>query len=97
MADVHIEHSTIIPAGGWPKFQQLGLDQSWLPKQLAPLGYSSYFTGKFINLFSLGPSDTNACPKGFDVFDPLTDASVYNYIDFDFVPQVRGGKQLGAD
>lgn len=81
---------TLLPccAGGWPKFQSLGLDKYWLPRHLGPLGYSTFFSGKFINLFGLGPKDTNACPKGFDVFDPLTDASVYNYIDFDFVPQV---------
>lgn len=74
-------------AGGWPKFSKLQLDKRWLPRYLGPLGYTTYFTGKFINNFDLTPDDTASCPRGFDVFDPLTDATVYQYINFDFLPQ----------
>ena len=64
----------------------------WLPRFLQPLGYNTYFTGKFINYFDLAPGDR--CPQGWSMFDPLTDQTVYQYTDFDFLPQVRAGAIL---
>ncbi|KXZ51604.1 hypothetical protein GPECTOR_12g568 [Gonium pectorale] len=83
----HNVTSNQAPQGGWGKFQSLGLDNDWLPTWLRPLGYRTYFTGKFINLFDVAPGDTRNCPKGWDMFDPLTDKSVYDYVNYDFMPQ----------
>ncbi|KAG2448680.1 hypothetical protein HYH02_006037 [Chlamydomonas schloesseri] len=83
----HNVTSNQAPQGGWKKFQGLNLDKSWLPLKLKPLGYNTYFTGKFINLFDVPAGDTKNCPKGWDMFDPLTDKTVYDYINYDFTPQ----------
>ncbi|GLC42652.1 hypothetical protein PLESTB_001123900 [Pleodorina starrii] len=83
----HNVSSNQAPQGGWGKFQSLNLDSDWLPTWLKPLGYNTYFTGKFINLFDVAPGDTKNCPKGWDMFDPLSDKSVYDYVNFDFLPQ----------
>ncbi|EFJ48854.1 hypothetical protein VOLCADRAFT_90537 [Volvox carteri f. nagariensis] len=83
----HNVTSNQAPQGGWGRFQAQKLDAEWLPLWLKPLGYNTYFTGKFINLFDVPPGDVKNCPKGWDMFDPLTDKSVYDYINYDFVPQ----------
>ncbi|GFR52237.1 hypothetical protein Agub_g14771, partial [Astrephomene gubernaculifera] len=83
----HNVTSNQAPQGGWGKFSSLALDRDWLPLWLKPLGYNTYFTGKFINLFDVEAGDTASCPKGWDMFDPLTDKSVYDYVNYDFMPQ----------
>lgn len=75
------------PHGGFPKFSQLRLDRSYLPAWLQSLNYSTYLTGKFLNSFDVQPGDVARCPQGFDVFDPLTEDSMYDYNNFDFLPQ----------
>lgn len=47
---------TAAAAGGFNKFEQLGLDRTaggWLPTWMKALNYSTYFTGKFINGFNV--------------------------------------------
>ncbi|GLI59401.1 hypothetical protein VaNZ11_001283 [Volvox africanus] len=83
----HNVTSNQAPQGGWGRFKAQNLDADWLPLWLKPLGYNTYFTGKFINLFDVLPGDIKNCPKGWDMFDPLTDKSVYDYINYDFTPQ----------
>jgi hypothetical protein len=46
------------------------------------------FIGKFMNNFDVTPDEPQRCPSGFDVFDPLIDATVFQYTDFDFVSNV---------
>jgi hypothetical protein len=33
-------------AAGWPKFKELGVDESYLPIWLQSLGYNTYYTGR---------------------------------------------------
>ncbi|KAG2494095.1 hypothetical protein HYH03_007734 [Edaphochlamys debaryana] len=77
------------PQGGFRRFTQLRLDRDWLPGWLQALGYRTMLTGKFMNLFDVAPGDTARCPRGWDLFDPLTDATVYQYVNFDFMPQCQ--------
>lgn len=74
------------PQGSFSKFEQLQLDRNWLPGWLKSLNYTTYFTGKFVNGFDVRPGETSRCPRGWDMFDPLTDKTVYDYTDFDFLP-----------
>ena len=60
--------------------------KGWLPSRLRDLGYNTYLVGKFLNAFS--PKRPSDCPEGWTLFDPLTDATVYKYNDFDFQPEV---------
>ena len=49
-------------AGGAGKFLNQELDRDYLPVWLQALGYSTYFTGKFLNGFDDDLAETN-CPR----------------------------------
>ncbi len=52
-------------AGGYRKFREYGYDSQWLPTWLRPLGYRTYFTGKFVNLWDVvGAQLTTRSPRG---------------------------------
>lgn len=59
--------------GAW-KFMKEGMDANYLPVWLQRLGYSTYFTGKFLNQYNV----RQGCPRGWTNFEGMADDGTYN-------------------
>lgn len=57
------------PNGGASKFMTSGMDANSLSVWMQGLGYSTYFTGKYLNQLSRKILDGTRCPLGWDVFE----------------------------
>ncbi|GAX84170.1 hypothetical protein CEUSTIGMA_g11593.t1 [Chlamydomonas eustigma] len=78
--------SSRLPNGGAAKFMNEGMDSSYLPTWMQQLGYSTYFTGKFLNSLSLPILENSRCPQGWDVFDAMLDGQNHSYNEWYYYP-----------
>ncbi|KAI1326845.1 Arylsulphatase [Xylariaceae sp. FL0255] len=73
----------IPPYGGYPKFISEGFNKDYLPVWLQKAGYSTYYTGKFLNYHTIENYDKPHA-EGFSVSDFLLDPYTYEYYNATF-------------
>jgi hypothetical protein len=61
--------SSSAPNGGAAKFMRNGMDANSLGVWMQNLGYSTYFTGKYLNALKKNLIDETRCPMGWDTFE----------------------------
>ena len=61
--------SSVPPHGGASKFMRNGMDANSLGVWMQNLGYSTYFTGKYLNQLQKKLIDDTRCPLGWDTFE----------------------------
>ncbi|KAK3707268.1 hypothetical protein LTR37_012269 [Vermiconidia calcicola] len=71
--------SSDAPHGGWPKFNNVGLNSNYLPVWLQDEGINTYFIGKLMNGFTKGNLADPAPPQGWTDSSFLVDPWTYNY------------------
>ncbi|KAG2444332.1 hypothetical protein HXX76_001088 [Chlamydomonas incerta] len=76
-AHCHNVTTNYYPSGGFVKFLETGVEQTWLPTRLQEAGYQNILVGKFLNGYYTSEAPAGYVPKGFNVFDALT-TNAYN-------------------
>ncbi|PNH11043.1 Arylsulfatase [Tetrabaena socialis] len=65
------------PHGGYAKWKELGIDESYLPIWLQSLGYNTYYTGKFLVDYNI--RNYNQTPAGWTDIDALVLPYTFDY------------------